>query len=152
MSGVRGLVMVATSGSRASREATALATDLALAWGAAVRIVHVVPSVQYRVGRLAPMRAVPRRLPDPFESQVLAYARELAWRRGVAATVALLAGEPAAMITGAAAEAHADLLVIGARSAGRPGRRTAPTRRWIEAHASCPTLTPHTVARHRPAG
>jgi nucleotide-binding universal stress UspA family protein len=128
-----------------------VAADLARACDAALRIVHAVPPVQYRVGRLAPTRAVPRRLGDPFNSPVLADARELAWLRGVAATLALLAGEPVAgMVTAAAANAQADLLVIGARSAERPRRRTAPTRQWIEAHAPCPTVTPRTasVARH----
>jgi nucleotide-binding universal stress UspA family protein len=128
-----------------------VAADLARAWDAALRIVHVVPPVQYRVGRLAPTRAVPRRLGDPFESPVLADARELAWLRGVAATLVLLAGEPVAPMIAAAADAHADVLVIGARDAERRRRRrTAPTRRWIEAHAPCPTVTPRTasVAQH----
>jgi nucleotide-binding universal stress UspA family protein len=154
LSGARGLVVVATSGSRASRDATVLAADLARAWGASLRIVQVVAPVEYRVGRLAPTRPIPRRLIDPFDSPVLADARELAWRRGVAATLVLVAGEPAAaMITAAAAAAHADVLVIGARITGRPRRRTAPTLRWIEAHAPCPTLTPHTApTRHMVSG
>jgi nucleotide-binding universal stress UspA family protein len=69
--------MVAASGSRASRDATLVAADLARAWGASLRIVHVVPPAQYKVGRLA------------------------------------------------------------------------PTRRWIEAHAPCPTLTPQTAPEPR---
>jgi nucleotide-binding universal stress UspA family protein len=145
VSGGRALVMVAASGSRASQDATMLAADLARAWGAALRIVHVATPVDYKVGRLAPMRAIPRRLVDPFDSPVLASARELVWRRGVSATVELLAGNPAEMITTAATRAHADVLVLGARRAGRARHRTAPTRRWIEAHATCPTLTPRTA-------
>jgi nucleotide-binding universal stress UspA family protein len=145
LSGARSLVMVAASGSRASQDATVVAADLARAWGAALRVVHVVAPVQYTVGRLAPMRAVPRRLVDPFDSLVLAKARELAWRRGVAATLELLAGDPAEMITAAATRGHADVLVLGARNARRARRRTAPRRRWIEAHAPCPTFTPRTA-------
>lgn len=145
LNGARALVMAAASGSRASRDATVVAADLARAGGAALRIVHVVAPVQYKVGRLAPMRAIPRRLVDPFDSTVLANARELAWHRGVAATLELLAGDPAEMITTAATRAHADVLVLGARSAGRARRRTAPTRHWIEAHPPCPTFTPHTA-------
>lgn len=145
LSGARSLVLVAASGSQASQDATVVAADFARAWGAALRIVHVVAPADYKVGRLAPMRAIPRRLIDPFDSLVLANARELAWRRGVAATLELLAGDPAEMITAAATRAHADVLVLGARSAGRARRRTAATRRWIEAHAPCPTFTPHTA-------
>jgi nucleotide-binding universal stress UspA family protein len=137
-SDTRRVVMVAASGSLTSRDATVVAADLARGWGATLRIVHVVAPVQYKVGRLAPMRAVPRRRLDPFDSPILASARELAWRRGVAATLELLAGDPAQMITAAAARAHADVLVLGARSAGRaagarpdgtdgdPGRRARP--------------------------
>jgi nucleotide-binding universal stress UspA family protein len=145
LSGARALVMVATSGSRASRDATVVAAEMARAWGAALRIVNVVSPVEYRVGRFAPMRAIPRRLLDPFESPVLASARELAWRHGVAATLELIAGDPAQLIVTAAARASADVLVLGARSAERARRRAAPTRRWIEAHAPCPTVTPHTA-------
>jgi nucleotide-binding universal stress UspA family protein len=145
LSGARSLVMVAANGSRASLEATVVAADLARGLGAALRIVHVVAPIQYKVGRLAPMRAIPRRLVDPFDSPVLADARELAWRCGVAATLELLAGDPAETITTAAIRAHADVLVLGARSAGQARRRTAPTRRWIEAHAPCLTFTPHTA-------
>lgn len=93
LGGARGLVMVAVSGSRAPRDATVVAADLARALGAPLRILQVITPVQYRVGRLAPMRAVPRRLLDLFDSPVLADARELAWRRGVAAKLALLAGD-----------------------------------------------------------
>lgn len=134
----RGLVVVAVSGSRASRAATVVAAELARAWGGRLRVVHVVPAVHYRVGRLAPMRAVPRRLVDPFDSPVLASARELAWRHGVAATLELLAGEPAHMIVTAATRADADVLVIGAvtRSTRPSARRFAGrglgSRRWIE--------------------
>jgi nucleotide-binding universal stress UspA family protein len=145
VSGGWALVMVAVSGSRSSQDATVLAAELARAWGARLRIVHVAAPVQYKVGRLAPMRAIPRRLVDPFDSPVLASARELVWRRGVAATLELLAGDPAEMITAAAMRAHADVLVLGAGRGGRARRRTAPTRRWIEAHATCLTLTPRTA-------
>jgi len=85
------------------------------------------------------MRAVPRRLGDPFESPVLCHARELAWRHGTAATLQLVAGDPPQAIVAAAVDAQADLLVIGARRSARS--RGAPTRRWIQAHAPCQVLT-----------
>lgn len=133
------MIVLATSGSRASIEATVFAAELAAALTASLRIVHVVPPIEYRVGAFAPMRAVPRRLTDPFENQVLCDARELAWRHGTAATLQLVAGNPPEAIVDAVAEAHADLLVLGARRSVRP--RSAPTRRWIEAHAPCRILT-----------
>jgi len=132
-------IVLATSGSRASIEATVFAAQLAAALTASLRIVHVVPPIEYRVGAFAPMRAVPRRLTDPFENQVLCEARELAWRHGAAATLQLVAGNPPEAIVAAAAEARADLLVLGARRRAR--QRAAPTRRWIEAHAPCRILT-----------
>jgi nucleotide-binding universal stress UspA family protein len=132
-------ILLATSGSRASIEATVFAAELAAALSASLRIVHVVSPVEYRVGAFAPMRAIPRRLTDPFENPVLCHARELAWQHGTAATLQLVAGEPPQAIVAAATDANADLLVIGARRRTRP--RAAPTRRWIQAHAPCPILT-----------
>jgi nucleotide-binding universal stress UspA family protein len=134
--------MLATSGSPSSIQATVFAAELAAEFNATLRIVHVVAPVQYRLGRLAPMRAVQRKLPDPFESSVLRQARELAWRHGSAATVQLLAGEPPRAIVAAVADAPADLLVIGARNHNGVFGRTTSTRRWIHAHAPCHVLTP----------
>jgi nucleotide-binding universal stress UspA family protein len=133
------MIVLATSGSLASIEATIFAAHLAGGLGAALRIVHVVEPVEYRVGRLAPMRPVPRKLTDPFESPVLRHARALAWRHGAAATLQLIAGDPPDAIVTASSDAHADLLVLGARHGSR--WRPAPTRRWIHAHAPCPILT-----------
>jgi nucleotide-binding universal stress UspA family protein len=99
----------------------------------------VVAPVEYRVARLAPMRPVPRRLADPFESRVLREARELAWRHGSAASLQLVAGDPPAAIIAATRDAHANLLVIGARPQKR--WRGAPTRRWVQAHAPCQVFT-----------
>jgi hypothetical protein len=89
------------------------------------------------------MRAVPRKLTDPFESAVLRHARELAWRRGAAATLQLVAGDPPHAIVAASTDAHADLLVIGASHGAR--WHPAPTRHWdpnappmSDPHGSCP--------------
>jgi len=135
----RQIVMLATSGSSSAIKATVFAAELASAIDATLRIVHVVP-VQYKVGRLAPMRPVQRNHTDPFESPVLRHARALAWRHGAAATVHLLAGDPPRAIVAAAAHAGADILVIGANN--RALHRNTPARRWIHAHAPCQLLTP----------
>jgi nucleotide-binding universal stress UspA family protein len=135
----RQVIVLATSGSRASICATVFAAELAADVSAALRIVHVVAPIEYRVGRFAPMRPVTRRLGDPFESPVLRQAREIAWRHGSAATLQLVAGDPPEAIIAAARDACADLLVIGARTQER--WRTAPTRRWVQAHAPCPVFT-----------
>lgn len=141
--GARGVIVLATSGSAASIDATVFAAQLASALTATLRIVHVVSPVEYRVGRMAPMRAVPRRLPDPFESPILRHARALAWQHGAAATLQLVAGDPPQAIIESASNALADLLVIGAHHGSR--WRAAPTRRWIQAHPPCRVLT--TAAR-----
>lgn len=146
--GTRLSVLVAATGSRAASEAIAFAAELASGAQGVLRIVHVVAPVEYRVGRLAPMRPVSRKLMDPFDSPVLAGARELAWRRGVAATLALVAGEPARAIVATAVQAQADVLVIGAGSHRRSLGRRPSTTRWVEAHATCPVLTPHSAVGH----
>lgn len=125
------------------------AAEMAAAVNASLRIVHVVPPIEYRVGRLAPMRAVERKLDNPFESCVLRSARELAWRHGVAASVQLLAGAPPQAIVAGAARAAADVLLIGAANPDRASWHRARTREWIHAHAPCQVLTPSAATRRR---
>lgn len=136
------IVMVATSGSRSSEEATIYAAELAASVNALLRIVHVLPAVEYRVGRLAPMRAVARRAHDPFASHVLCHARELAWRHGSGATLQLLAGDTARTIVQVATDARADLLVLSTLRTRRWPGRASLVRRWIEQHAPCHVVTP----------
>jgi nucleotide-binding universal stress UspA family protein len=136
--GARQVIVLATSGSPASIRATVFAAQLA-GIGAVLRIVHVIAPVEYRVGRLAPMRPVQRRLTDPFQSPVLRQARELAWRHGSAVSLQLVAGDPPASIIAAAHDAFADVLVIGGRPQAR--WRVAPTRRWVQARAPCRVFT-----------
>jgi nucleotide-binding universal stress UspA family protein len=136
------LIVVATSGSRSSEAATVYAAELAASVNARLRIVHVVPAIEYRVGRLAPMRAVAHRARDPFTSPVLCRARQLAWQHGSAATLDLLSGEIPNTIVAAATDAHADLLVLSTPRARRRLSATPPVRRWIERHAPCPITTP----------
>jgi nucleotide-binding universal stress UspA family protein len=140
--GGRRVIMLATSGSSSAVDATVLAAELAAEFNATLRIVHVETAIEYKVGRLAPMRAIERKLADPFESPVLRDARELAWHHGAAATLQLVRGEPSRAIVTATADHHADLLIIGAPRRNRGLLRKSATRRWIQAHAPCQVLTP----------
>jgi Universal stress protein family len=85
-------VLVAASGSVASRQATAVAANLASTFEAQLVILRVVPPVEYRVGRLAPTLPITRRLDDPLANPVLLEARRVAWARGASAKAILAAG------------------------------------------------------------
>ena len=145
-------VLLAASGSEASRQATAVAADLASTFSAALTILHVVPPVEYRVGRLAPTIPITRRLDDPLTSQVLLDARRVAWARGASAQTILVAGEPARVIVAVAGELGADLLVIGNTPRRLPSPWPAHTRRWVHTHAPCPCPLPRAPGHGRPAG
>ena len=58
-------IVVATSGSGASRHATEVAARLASAFEAELTIAHVIPATEYRTGRLAPTLPIARQLEDP---------------------------------------------------------------------------------------
>jgi nucleotide-binding universal stress UspA family protein len=140
--GARAAILLATNGSPSARAATSLAADLAATFDAALRIIHVVAPIEYRVGRLTPTRPIERKLDCPYDNPVLLEARQLAWRRGAAATLQLVAGDPGRAIVSAAE--HVDLLVIGGRDHHVPSCLRARTRGWVETHAGCPLLTcPH---------
>jgi hypothetical protein len=85
-------VLVAASGSLASRQATAVAANLASTCEAQLVILNVTPPVEYRVGRLAPTLPITRQLDDPLSNPVLLEARRLAWTRGTSARTILVAG------------------------------------------------------------
>jgi nucleotide-binding universal stress UspA family protein len=87
-------IVVATSGSGASRQATQSAARLASAFGAELTIVHVVPAVEYRTGRLTPTLPIAQQLGDPYASLVLLDARRLASAQGATVRPVLIAGEP----------------------------------------------------------
>jgi nucleotide-binding universal stress UspA family protein len=136
------VIVVATSGSRSAEEATVYAAELAASIDGRLRVVHVVPAIEYRVGRLAPMLPVACRAVDPFASPVLCRARELAWRHGNAATLQLLTGDVAHTIVAAATDACAHLLVLSTPRQPRRFARSWGLRGWIEDHAPCPITTP----------
>jgi nucleotide-binding universal stress UspA family protein len=106
-------VLVAASGSPASRHATAIAAELASTFDAEFTIVHVIPATEYRTARLGPILPINRQLNDPLTSDVLREARRSAWTRGVSPRTILIAGETARGIVAVAADLGADLLVIG---------------------------------------
>lgn len=142
-------VLLAASGSDASQHATAVAADLASTFSAALTILHVVPPVEYRVGRLAPTIPITRQLADPLTSPVLLDARRVAWARGASAQTILVAGDAARVIVAVAGDLGADLLVIGSNPGLVPSVLTARTERWVRAHAPCPVL-PVTADRPTP--
>jgi nucleotide-binding universal stress UspA family protein len=131
---------MATSGSAAARRATGVAAELASAFTAELTVVHVVPAIEYRVGRLAPTLPITRRLDDPYASSVLLDARRIAWDKGAAARTVLIAGETPQAIVALATRLDADLLVVGANQRRRPAQLAARTRHWLQAHAPCPVL------------
>jgi nucleotide-binding universal stress UspA family protein len=133
-------ILLATSGSPAARHATGVAAELASAFNAELTVVHIVPAIEYRVGRLAPTLPIARRLDDPYASSVLLEARRIAWDKGSAARTVLIAGEPPQTIVALAARLHADLVVIGVKQRRGPARLLTRTGRWVRAHAPCPVL------------
>jgi nucleotide-binding universal stress UspA family protein len=147
-------VLLAASGSAASRRATVIAADLASTFDAQLTILHVVPPVDYRVGRMAPTLPITRRLDDPLTNPVLLDARRVAWAHGTSAKAFLVAGDPAPVIVTVAGELGADLLVIGITPRLIPSALAAKTRWWVHAHAPCPVLpvTADPPAVGRPAG
>jgi nucleotide-binding universal stress UspA family protein len=132
--------MVAVSGSDASRRATAVAAELASTFDARLAILHVVPPLKYRIGRLAPTLPVSQRLDDPLSNPVLLQARQIAWAHGVSPRTILIAGDPDPVIVTVAGELRADLLVIGIKRRLLPGGLAARQRRWLRAHSPCPVL------------
>ena len=139
---------MAASGSLASRQATAIAADLASTFDAKLTILHVVSPAEYRVGRLAPTLPITRQLDDPLSNPVLLEARRLAWTRGANAKPILVAGDPAPVIVTVAREVGADLLVIGSTPRLLPSALTAKIRLWVSTRAACPVL-PVTADRPR---
>ena len=117
-----------------------VAADLASTFDAQLVILHVLPPVEYRVGRLAPTLPITRRLDDPLTSSVLLDARRVAWTRGASAKPVLVAGDAPRVIVTVAGELGADLLIIGSHPHPVPSALVAKTRRWVQAHAPCPVL------------
>jgi len=133
-------VLLATSGSAASRRASAVAADLASTFDAELVILHVLAPIEYRIGRLAPTLPITRRLDDPLTNAVLLDARRVAWARSARTKTILVAGDAARVIVTVAGELGADLLVIGSNPHRIASTLSARTRRWVHSHAPCPVL------------
>ena len=97
-------LLLAASGSLASRHATSIASDLASTFEAKLTILHVVPATEYRVGRLAPTLPITRQLRHPLTNHVLQDARRVAWARGASVTTMFVAGDAARLIVAIAAD------------------------------------------------
>ena len=152
MTAPRPRIVVATSGSGASRHATGVAAELASAFAAELTIVHVVPAAEYRVGRLAPTLPITRQLDDPYASLVLLDARRLAWTKGAGTRAVLVAGETPQAVVALVSQLDADLLVLGSRRRRWPASARGPTRCWIQSHAPCPVLVVPDEERTRTGG
>ncbi len=133
-------VLVAVSGSTASQRACQTAAELSSTFDAQLTVLHVIPPLRYRVGRLAPTLPVVELLDDPLSSSVLSEARRLAWMRGANPAAILVAGEPEHVIVSIATDLNVDLLLIGTTPRVLAHSLARRRRRWIEAHAPCPVL------------
>ena len=141
-------LLLATSGSAASRHATAIAADLASTFDAELTILHVIAPSAYRLARLGPILPISTRLDDPLSNVVLRDARRVAWTRGANPKPMLIAGDAARVIVAVAVDLGVDLLVIGSQRRLAPAALVAKTRSWVHAHASCPVLP---ITADRPA-
>jgi nucleotide-binding universal stress UspA family protein len=142
-------ILVATSGSPASRAAVELAVELASAEGAELTVLLVVPTGDPRVDTVqtGPIgHAVSHHLSPPELDQPLKEARALARERGVACRLELVAAnDPVGAIVAEARAAHADLVVMGASH-----RRLSKAARVLR-ELRCPVLLATTPAGARNA-
>jgi nucleotide-binding universal stress UspA family protein len=110
-------ILVATDGSPAAREAVEMGIDLAAEQGARVTFLRVF-ATDWTATRMGPVRPAARPLSGEDDDPVLKDARARAEQRGIEATVARVAGEPAKAIAAYAEKTEADLLVLGSRGLG----------------------------------
>jgi nucleotide-binding universal stress UspA family protein len=131
-------ILVATSGSAASRAAVELALELAAAEEAEVTVLLVVPTGDSRVDTVqtGPIgHAVSHHLSPPELDQPLKEAQALARERGVTCRPDLVAdNDPAGAIVAEARAVRADLVVLGASH--RRLRKAARVLRELH----CPVL------------
>ena len=111
-------ILVATDGSPSAGEAVSFATELAAANEAELVVVHVVPTLDIVPGPSFGFGGVFPHEPTARDSALLADAVRPASDRGISATTALLAGDPADEIVAYADSHDADLTVVGSRGLG----------------------------------
>jgi nucleotide-binding universal stress UspA family protein len=117
-------VLIAVDETPGARRTLASGLRHAATRGAEVTVVHIVPPQRWRVGRLGPVRALPLRLPDPYEAPVLRDARRIAFDHGICPRLELIATDDVdAAILGTALRIGAETIVVGAT---RPDALAAP--------------------------
>jgi nucleotide-binding universal stress UspA family protein len=108
-------ILLAYDATAAARRALDRAADLAVASGATVTVVSVVP--------VGPGRAGTDPLDDRrLHTRAVREAKELLWARGVRTVGFVLAGDPSRLIERTASDGAFDLVVLGTRHLGRLGR------------------------------
>jgi nucleotide-binding universal stress UspA family protein len=138
-------ILIATSGSPASRRALELGLEVAAAEGARVTALQVVPTSDPRVDTVesGPLgHALSHRLNPAEQTDVLKEANARAREQSVPCRLELVAAnDPAGAIIERARELHADLVVMGA------SHRRMPKAARVLRNAHCPVLLAAPPAR-----
>jgi nucleotide-binding universal stress UspA family protein len=111
-------ILIATDGSRASRQALQRGLDLASEQDAEVSVVHVAPAVDVMPGNGFGMTAAVRHVVSASDRAPLDEAVWLAEQRGFDIGPVLLSGEAISEIVAYADSEDVDLIVIGSRGHG----------------------------------
>jgi nucleotide-binding universal stress UspA family protein len=131
-------ILIATSGSPASRRALELGLEVAAAEGAGVTALQVVPTGDPRVDTVetGPLgHTLSHRLTPAEQTDILKEAMARARELGVPCRPELVAAnDPAGAISERARELHADLVVMGA------SHRRMPKAARVLRNAHCPVL------------
>jgi nucleotide-binding universal stress UspA family protein len=140
-------ILVALDGSEPASRAGALGADLAVKYGAALDLVHVIPRlvISDSIKQFAEIEGV-----DTREMQISAAAQSFlteakgrAAAKGVARVATeVLVGDPAAELLDYARGRSIDLLVLGRRGMGQVrGLLMGSVSSKVSSLASCPVLT-----------
>ena len=138
-------ILVATNGGGSSQHAVALGVELAVAEGAEITFLHVVPPIDFIGGRMS-LPAVPRRLRSAGD-EALDAAAVVADRLDVRFERDRIAGYAADTIVDWADAVDADLIVVGER----PRRLKIGTTiaRWVARNSTRPVLVARApIAEH----
>ena len=137
-----GRILVATDFSACAEEAWTTAQELACALGAEVVLVHVVAEpamysgAPFALGLAGDAQAEARKLAQDR----LGHWTEAARAAGLGVRTDLRTGVPEEQIVDAAAEVHADLIVLGAHGGLKSAVLGSVADRVIR-HAPCPVVT-----------
>jgi nucleotide-binding universal stress UspA family protein len=141
-------VMVAVDGSAPATRAVALGVDLAVRYGAALHVVHVVTEATLPEGfeefaRVERVDDPPRVEMERVGEAVLGVARADATAKGVEdARSQVVTGDPAERLLGCAHDHGIDLIVIGRRGLGpMRGLLMGSVSVKVSSLAECPVVT-----------